>query len=155
MTLTEILAALKRTGSFGGTGTGDDIYKKFIGVDADVLSNEGKRIYPDEAAGSKHHRLAAELSTNALLDNIPMMMPGREAAAVLIPQLAGLGVEAVEYGGQKVAGLSPWRPKYVKETLNDLRANWRGSRDAVRGEGRAHLQDGVVKQYAKKVKKPE
>lgn len=101
----------------GDRSSGAGLYQLLLGENMDTLANEGLREYPEEGAGSAHHRRAARLATQ------------RSGGNVLLTQLGGLGVEGLEAlgGGMK-------NPNWLQDTGRDLRANWRGSMDAVKDE---------------------
>lgn len=110
--LSSLGGALKRTGSFGGSGEGPDIYKLALGKDSDELANEGRAAYPDTPIGSRHHQLAAKLAA--------------QKYGFIPTQVLGLGVEGAEalMGGMK-------NPHWAEDTTNDLKANWRGGMEGV------------------------
>lgn len=107
------LGALKRTSSFGGSGEGPDVYKLALGKDVNELANEGQQAYPDVPVSSRHHALASKLAT--------------EKYGFIPTQLAGLAVEGGEalMGGMK-------NPHWKEDTINDVKANFRGGIDGLR-----------------------
>jgi hypothetical protein len=97
-------------------GAGDvDPYKLVLGKDVDQLANESQKLYPDVPGGSRHHAYAARLATKRL--------------GVIPTQVLGLGVEGLE-----VLGGATKSPMWAEDTVNDLKANLRGSWDALKDQ---------------------
>lgn len=113
----------------GDRASGADMYQALLGADVNALANMARAQYPEEGAGSAHHRLAAKIATQRL---------GGGLVGLVLPQLGGLAVEGLEAmgGGMK-------NRNWLEDTGRDIRANWRGSVDAI-GEQAAALQQALL-----------
>ena len=118
-------------------GSGDgDIFTTAIGKNLEQLSTEGKTLYPQEnvASNRQGHRLAAKLMT--------------QRYGPLMANTAGLGNELVEGLSQASSGINPFRQENIQESMGDLGANWRGTKDAMQGqldEGTARLRAALMR----------
>jgi hypothetical protein len=116
------------------TDTFNNALKATTGRGYDQLANEGRAAYPDTPASSAHHRLAARLATQALLDKLGWIPGVGETVSQAIPQVAGLGVEGMEAVGRiagGVPGASLVEHFTSPDTLQDLGANAQGSQEAL------------------------
>lgn len=107
--------------------------KGLTGMDYSGLSDAGKKAYPDTAPGSAHHRLAAKLATQTLLDKIGWI-PGGETVAQGLPQALGAGLEVSEAFGRMAGGVpgAGLREHFgMPDTLRDFNANAQGGQEAV------------------------
>lgn len=103
------------------------------GMDYSDLSNAGKKAYPDTAPGSAHHRLAAKLATQTLLDKLGWI-PGGETVAHGVPQALGAGLEVSEAFGRMAGGVpgAGLREHFsMPDTMRDFIANAQGGQEAV------------------------